>query len=98
MKGGLKMTTIKIDDSISQQSSQLKDKLNTYEQAVVNGMSAVNQSMNVLKGESYEKLTGQLQKKVQAQIQLVAECQVLQSAIDQYLEEMIETESSITFE
>lgn len=92
------MTTIKIDDSIKQQSDQLKNKLDSYEQAVVNGMSAVRQAMDVLKGESYEKLTGQLQKRVQSQIQLVAECQVLQSTIDQYLEEMVETEHSVSFE
>lgn len=92
------MTTIKIDDAIRQQSNQLKNKLDTYEQAVVSGMSAVEQSMDVLKGESYEKLTSQLQKKVQGQIKLVAECQVLQSTIDQFLEEMIEVEHSISFE
>lgn len=92
------MTTIKIDDAIRQQSNQLKNKLDTYEQAVVSGMSAVEQSMDVLKGESYEKLTSQLQKKVQGQIKLVAECQVLQSTIDQYLEELIEVEHSISFE
>lgn len=92
------MATIKIDDSILDEVKQLANKVESYEDAVVSGMAAVRQSLIVLEGQSYEKLAKKLKQKMDSQVQLVAECRVFCELMQQYLEEMVQTEQSISFD
>ncbi len=92
------MSVIEIDDSIKSQSEQLKSKLESYQSAVVSGVAAVDQAMDVLKGKSYDQLTTNIHNKMNTQKNLLVQCQTLQEMINEYLDTMIETESSINFD
>lgn len=92
------MSVIEIDDSIKSQSEQLKSKLESYQSAVVSGVAAVDQAMDVLKGKSYDQLTANIHNKMNTQKNLLVQCQTLQEMINEYLDTMIETESSINFD
>lgn len=92
------MSVIEIDDSIKSQSEQLKSKLESYQSAVVSGVAAVDQAMDVLKGKSYDQLTSNIHNKMNTQKNLLVQCQTLQEMVNEYLETMIETESSINFD
>lgn len=92
------MSVIEIDDSIKSQSEQLKSKLESYQSAVVSGVAAVDQALDVLKGKSYDQLTSNIHNKMNTQKDLLVQCQTFQEMINEYLDTMIETESSINFD
>lgn len=91
------MSVIEIDDTLKEESNQLKAKLEDYQSAVVSGIAAMDQALDVLKGKSYDKLTSNIQNKMNIQKELLVQCQTLQEMINEYLDTMIETESSINF-
>lgn len=91
------MSVIEIDDALKEESNQLKAKLEDYQSAVVSGIAAMDQALDVLKGKSYDKLTSNIQNKMNIQKELLVQCQTLQEMINEYLDTMIETESSINF-
>lgn len=92
------MLTIEIDDAIKSQNAQLKSKLESYQSAVISGAAAIDQALDVLKGQSYEKLASNIHNKMEIQKNLLVQCQTLQEMINEYIETMIETESSINFD
>lgn len=92
------MSVIEIDDVIKSENSQLQSKLEAYQSAVVSGLTAVDQALDVLKGKSYEKLTSNIHNKIDTQKNLLIQCQSLQEMINEYIDTMIETESTINFE
>ena len=92
------MTVIEIDDSIKSKNEQLKSKIESYQSAVISGVAAVDQALDVLKGKSYNQLTSNIHNKMNTQKNLLVQCQTLQEMINEYLDVMIETESSITFD
>lgn len=89
---------LQIDDEISNSVQNFNNVLEDYTQAIIASLSAIEECSNVLKGKSYEKFIQNLHKKADVHKELVAELQILCEKIEQYLNEMVDTESAISFD
>ncbi|MBE6164368.1 MAG: hypothetical protein E7156_03480 [Streptococcus gallolyticus] len=93
------MTTIKMEsEAVSGNIEELNSKITIYKEAVVSATAQFTNFEGALTGESYTALTSQINSTLETQKLLVAECMVLSQKMKNFIEEISEAESSVSFE
>lgn len=91
------MGVIKITDEIKNDLDTLKTSITDYEEGVSSSLAAIEQCSESLKGDSYSKFIASVQSRVNEQITMAGEVLAFQDLIHEYIDQMLETESSAPF-
>lgn len=92
------MTTIKVENSVTDSLTTLNIAIESYKSAAVSAVAGFSEFPGVLEGKSYEALISQTNSVLGTQEVLVAECLTLSQKLDSFVSEISDAESSVSFE